>query len=91
VGSPNSSDHVTNGLALSPTYHRAYDTGRIYLDDSYVMKVNRTRLAELATVRLDGGIVGFAAQLGKILLPPDRAQWPKPEFIRRANAFSMIT
>jgi len=90
VGAPESSDHVTNGLALSPTYHRAYDNGLIYLDDTYHMRINNTRLDELRAIRLDGGIDGFIAPLGRILLPPDRLQWPKLEFIRRANGFRLI-
>ncbi len=90
VGAPESSDHVTNGLALSPTYHRAYDNGLIYLDDSYHMRLNLSRLAELEALRLDGGIDGFRTSLGKILLPPDRLQWPKLDFIRRANTFRLI-
>ena len=90
VGSPDSNDHVTNGLALSPTYHRAYDNGLIYLDDGYHMRINTARLTELSGLRLDGGIEKFKEPLGKILLPPDRAQWPKPGFIRRANNFRLI-
>ncbi len=90
VGAPDSSDHVTNGLALSPTYHRAYDNGLIYLDDTYRMRINPTRVTELSGLRLDGGIEKFKEPLGKILLPPDRAQWPKPDFIRRANTFRLI-
>ena len=79
VGAPDSSDHVTNGLSLAPTYHRAYDNGLIYLDD-----------AELSSLRRDGGIGSFKAPLGKILLPPDRGQWPKQDFIRQANRFRLI-
>jgi len=35
VGAPESVDDVCNGIALSPTYHRAYDNGLIYLDEEY--------------------------------------------------------
>ena len=31
VGAPGSVDHVCNGIALSRTYHRAYDNGLIYV------------------------------------------------------------
>lgn len=37
VGAPGSSDHVRNGIALSPTYHRAFDAGLIYLDEQFRM------------------------------------------------------
>jgi putative restriction endonuclease len=90
VGSPGSNDHVTNGLALSPTYHRAYDNGLIYLDEQFIMRLNSARVGELATLRLNAGIETLKKNLGKILLPQDRSQWPKREIVRRANAFRLI-
>jgi len=86
VGAPLSVDDVTNGLSLSPTYHRAYDNGLIYLDEKYEMKLNPAKIDELRVIKLDGGIKEFRASLGQILLPPDRRQWPKLEFIRKANS-----
>jgi putative restriction endonuclease len=90
VGSPGSVDRVQNGLSLSPTYHRAYDNGLIYLDADLTMKVNAAKEAELASLTLDGGLAGFKTTLGRIHLPPDRQQWPSPEYIRRANAVRRI-
>jgi putative restriction endonuclease len=90
VGAPQSNDQINNGLALSPTYHRAFDYGLIYLDNDHVMRLNASKMTELTAIRLIGGIEGFKAPLGKILLPQDRAQWPNPEFIRRANRFRLI-
>lgn len=90
VGAPSSADTVTNGLALSPTYHRAFDNGLIYLTEDYEMKINQAKVGELTTLRLDGGIETFKACLGKVLLPPDRNQWPRKEFIRKANSFRSI-
>ncbi len=85
VAAEGSVDHVSNGLALSPTYHLAFDQGLIYLDEEYTLHLNRKRKAHLSALKLDGGIVEFEKSLGRIHLPPDRKQWPKPEFIRRAN------
>jgi putative restriction endonuclease len=90
VGAPLSSDHVTNGLALGPTYHRAYDNGLIFLNDQYEMRINPSKASELKLLKLDGGIDAFKASLGKILLPQDRGQWPKIEFIRKANEFRSV-
>lgn len=90
VGAPGSSDHVRNGVALSPTYHRAYDNGLIYLDTEYRMQLNEPRLGELATLNLAGGIDTFRGPLGRIFLPPDKAQWPASDFIRKANKFRQI-
>ncbi len=90
VGAPGSTDHVTNGLALSPTYHRAYDGGLIYLDEQYIMRLNEARLSELQALNLTGGVEAFRAPLGRILLPPDPGQRPLARLIRKANVFRRI-
>jgi hypothetical protein len=54
------------------------------------MKMNPAMLTELSGLRRDGGIGKCKEPLGKILVPPDRAQWPKPVFVRRANTFRLI-
>jgi putative restriction endonuclease len=85
VGAPGSADHVRNGIALSPTYHRAFDAGLVYLDDQYRMRLNRAQLHVLETLNLALGIDAFREPLGQIFLPPDPNQRPSAEFIRRAN------
>ena len=90
VGSPDSSDDVRNGVALAPTYHRAYDAGLIYLDDNFEMRLNDARVSELRSLNLHGGLQDFASHLGRINLPPDRHQWPDPEYIRRANQYRNV-
>lgn len=90
VQAPGSVDDVRNGVALSPTYHRAYDNGLIYLNESYEMKINPTKEKELTFLRLDGGMAGFRSSLSKIILPPDKRQWPDQTFIQKANSFRGI-
>ncbi len=90
VQAPGSIDDVRNGIALSPTYHRAYDNGLIYLNESYVMKVNPAKERELAALRLDGGLKSFKDSLSKIILPPDKGQWPHIPLIQKANSFRGI-
>lgn len=86
-----SSDHVSNGLCLSPTLHRAYDNCLIYLDQDLVMRLNEDRASQLINDRLDAGLAAFRLQLGKpIHLPSDIAQRPRPEFIARANIYRRI-
>jgi putative restriction endonuclease len=85
VGAPESADNVRNGIALAPTYHRAFDNGLIYLDEGYQMRVNAFEIEKLAKVGLDGGVEAFRVPLGKIFLPPDPGQRPAVEYIRRAN------
>ncbi|HSW44046.1 MAG TPA: HNH endonuclease [Phycisphaerae bacterium] len=81
---------VYNGLALAPTYHRAFDNGLIYITEDYRMRINPAKEGELHALNLSDGIEGFKAPLGAIFLPPDKRQRPRPELIRKANRFRMI-
>ena len=86
VGIDGSTDDVSNGVSLSPTYHRAYDKGLIFLDESLVMKINAERIPELDTQGLTGGMDDFSEYLEKrIHLPQDRDQWPDSQMIQEAN------
>jgi putative restriction endonuclease len=89
VGAPGSVDDVCNGIALSPTYHRAYDNGLIYLDEGYTMQINPAKADELASLNLAGGIEQFRSHLGRILLPYDSRQRPDAQFIRKANQYRL--
>jgi len=90
VGAEGSADHVQNGIALSPTYHRAFDAGLIYLNENCEMRMNAGQLHVLQNLNLAGGVDHFRQPLGGIFLPPDPDQRPSPEFIRRANRFRQI-
>ncbi len=88
VGADGSTDEVTNGICLSPTYHRAYDRGLIYLTEDRRMVISAPKKRDLVRLGLGGGLPEFEAHLNReVFLPPDRRQWPSVEFIRRANAF----
>jgi len=90
VAAPGSSDHIVNGIALSPTYHRAFDCGLIYLDEKCIMHFNAEKESDLHRLHLDGGLSDFKASLGKIHLPADHHQRPDPRFIRKANRYRRI-
>lgn len=91
VQAQETTDDVRNGIALSPTYHRAFDGGLIYLDDDYVMRINPEKELQLVTLKLDGGIKDFKHYLGKrIHLPPDKRQWPDITMIRKANRYRRL-
>jgi putative restriction endonuclease len=91
VQAEETTDDVRNGIALSPTYHRAFDCGLIYLGDDYVMRINTERQLQLVTLKLDGGIEDFKHYLNKrIYLPPDKRQWPDTSMIRKANRYRRI-
>lgn len=88
VGADGSSDTVTNGLCLSPTYHRAYDRGLILLSEDRRMTIDERKRNDLVRLGLGGGLPDFERHLGReIFLPPDRTQWPGIAFIRAANRF----
>ncbi len=86
IGIEGSTDDVNNGISLSPTYHRAYDKGLIFLDETLVMRIDMERIQELDALRLTGGIDDFSAYLNtRIHLPQDRTQWPDSQMIQEAN------
>lgn len=80
-----SGDEVGNGILLSPTFHRAFDRGLIFLDEDYVMRVNERRVSRLAAEGLDDGVEAFRRGLEMTVhLPADRGQWPNVERIKAA-------
>ena len=85
VGARGSTDGVTNGLALSPTYHRAYDSGLIVLGEDYVMRINPEKVELLRSQQRVHGLDTFSAPLGRIHLPADVRQRPAAPLIREAN------
>jgi putative restriction endonuclease len=86
-----SSEHITNGIALSPTMHRAFDNGLIFLDQDYIMKLNEEKVNELNSENLNAGLNQMRNMLqGRIHLPADRRQWPNPQFIIEANRYRRI-
>ena len=78
-------DHIRNGIALSPTYHRAFDRGVIYLDEDMIMRLNRNASDELLRIGLGAGFHELESSLGRVHLPLDPNQRPDPDFIRLAN------
>ena len=84
-------DDVSNGIALSPTIHRAYDNSLIYLDTRYYMRLNEQKVNELKSQRLEDGLADLSGYLdSQIHLPVNRADWPDPELIGRANKLRRI-
>ncbi|MDH3997400.1 MAG: HNH endonuclease, partial [Desulfuromonadales bacterium] len=91
VAAEGSHDHCSNGIALSPTMHKAYDNGLIYLDTDFSMRLNEEKAAELQTVNLHAGLKQVAFFLNrKIHLPTDPAQRPNQDLIIEANRVRRI-
>ncbi|MBI3931128.1 MAG: HNH endonuclease [Chloroflexi bacterium] len=91
VPSERSSEHITNGIALSPTMHRAFDSGLIFLNEDYLMLFNEEKVNELTNENLHAGLNQMRNMLqGRIHLPADRRQWPNTRFIIEANRYRRI-
>lgn len=81
-----SSDQVCNGIALSPTMHRAFDNGLIYLDEELNIKINEDSVANLEAQSLLGGVESLRFLMNRrIHLPADIVQWPNITFVKNAN------
>ena len=92
VGAEGSNDATTNGLCLSATFHRAFDSALIYLDEAYAMRLNARRAEELRNQGLVAGLEQITAHLDRrIVLPHEPRNWPDLEMIRRANAYRQIS
>jgi len=91
VGAPQSTDDVANGLALSPTYHRAYDRGLIFIDEQYRVRLNNSKADQLEKDKLGGGLADIQQALNRrIILPANSGLYPSKDLIRRANTFRQI-
>lgn len=86
VAEPDSTDETANGVALCALHHRAYDTGLVTFDAEYHVHLHDERIAELRQARLDGKLNFFQDGLRDvILLPAERANRPRREFVEKAN------
>jgi putative restriction endonuclease len=91
VEAQNSTDSIRNGICLSPTYHRAFDHGLIYLTTDMKMVLNVRKADRLAELNLAGGLPQFCRCLGQeIFLPANPNQRPSPDYIKKANEFRRI-
>jgi len=69
-------DHISNGICLSPTLHRAFDRGLIAISDDYRVLVS-------PDLHENPGPYALAPLAGQRLLLPERSQYhPDPAFLR---------
>ena len=87
TGVVGSTDEVTNGIALSPTFHRAYDRGLLFIDTDYRVRLSQAKIDELEHQHLLGGLPEFRRLEGqRIILPANTLLQPSREYLQRANA-----
>ncbi|MEM1042074.1 MAG: HNH endonuclease signature motif containing protein [Bacteroidota bacterium] len=86
-----STDVTTNGITLSPTMHRAFDHGLIFLDPDRFVRLNNEKADRLRTLGLSDGLADLTASLdSRIHLPADQDLWPSITIIERANTYRRI-
>ncbi len=70
VSYPESTDEITNGLALCRLHHGAYDNGLLGIRSDYSIVTNPERENALAAMQLDMGLDDFKAALPEAITPP---------------------
>jgi len=79
VSFPQSTDDVTNGLALCRLHHGAFDNGLLGVLSDYRVTTNPDHEARLASLRLDMGLEKFKSELPhRITLPSSVESRPAP-------------
>ncbi len=82
VSDPQSTDDVTNGLALCRLHHGAYDNGLLGVQSSYKIVVNPDKASQLVVLQLDMGLDEFRGRLPEhIALPNVIDARPNPEYL----------
>lgn len=77
-------DEITNGIALCPNHHKAFDAGLILLTTDYHIILNDRKAKELRSSGIFEGFDRFIKELRSgetILLPEDSRFHPKKEYI----------
>ena len=83
-----SSDDVSNGLALCALHHKAYDQGLLEIHADGAITIVSSKLEDLSASLRDGGIDAFRKALRpRIRLPEDSKHWPRSEHFERRAKF----
>ncbi|HEY5314067.1 MAG TPA: HNH endonuclease [Pirellulales bacterium] len=70
VSYPDSTDEITNGLALCRLHHGAYDTGLMGIQSTYRIVTNPAYGNRLSTLQLDMGLEEFKSRLPETITVP---------------------
>jgi putative restriction endonuclease len=85
VGVPGSTDETSNGMALCPLHHEAYDDALVGVRPSYRTILNERALKELRETGRGGQEGRFRKELKEqIIIPLAVADKPKAEYLQRA-------
>lgn len=84
VADSTSSDDPTNGVAINPLLHRAYDLGLLGIFPGGRLGINDRMAEKLARKKLDSGLDEIRASLPQQIRKPDLPDLhPNDEFLRR--------
>ena len=82
-----STDQTSNGIALCPTHHRAYDRGLVTFDHLFNVSISEPMVKRLKADDRAGGLSGFCKSLRPVLvIPPDKKDRPSEKYVKKANA-----
>ena len=83
VSYPQSTDEVTNGIALCRLHHGAYDNALLGIRSDYSIVVNTERESALTAINLHMGLDAFKAALPPMITVPAQAEVrPDPNNLR---------
>ncbi len=84
VAAPRGSDETSNGLALCPSHHEAYDDAIVGVRPDYRIILNDDLLRTLRRTGRDGQAERFRSDLQeRIIIPTSTSDRPRPEYLRR--------
>lgn len=84
VSAPGSTDHICNGIGLTPTYHSLFDRHRIYIcPNDYSIRLHPT----LREDRSDAAQGFLKSTRQTIRLPANQSQQPHPEMLKKRYAY----
>jgi putative restriction endonuclease len=84
VAAPRGSDETSNGLALCPSHHEAYDDAIVGVREDYRIIVNADLLRSLRQAGRGGQADQFCRDLERrIIVPTSAPDRPRPEYLRR--------
>ena len=72
---PQGLDVINNGLALCSLHHKSFDTGLLYVEEDYSIRVNTDRVKYLRKVNRGGGLRHYMRSLQPNLTLPSNIDW----------------
>lgn len=86
VAHESSSDETSNGVALCALHHAAFDNNLVSFNEQYQIEVSDAVITILETKRRTSGLMEFRSNLKPaLLLPADRRDYPKLEYVTQSR------